>query len=107
MSLYDKANKKTGPYKLLALDGGGIRGMITLEVLAKIEATLRESLGADKNFVLADYFDYVAGTSTGGIIATAISLGMSVTDIQKFYKDSGETMFDKAFITKRLGTSKK
>jgi uncharacterized protein len=98
MSIYDEANKKTGPYKLLALDGGGIRGMITLEVLAKIEATLRESLGAGKNFVLADYFDYVAGTSTGAIIATAISLGMSVEKIKEFYQNSGEKMFDKAFI---------
>lgn len=98
MSIYDKANKKTGPYKLLALDGGGIRGMITLEVLAEIEATLREALGADRNFVLADYFDYVAGTSTGGIIATAISFGMSVAEIQEFYRKSGERMFDKAFI---------
>lgn len=82
MSLYDKANKKTGPYKLLALDGGGIRGMITLEVLAKIEATLRFALGSDESFVLADYFDYIAGTSTGAIIATALSLGMSVAKIQ-------------------------
>ena len=98
MSIYDKANKKNPPYKLLALDGGGIRGMISLEVLAEIESTLRSSLGADENFVLADYFDYVAGTSTGAIIATCISWGMSVKDIQKFYQDSGKQMFDKAFI---------
>ncbi|WP_353931396.1 patatin-like phospholipase family protein [Okeanomitos corallinicola TIOX110] len=104
MSIYEKADKKTGPYKLLALDGGGIRGMMTLEVLAEIEATLRNSLGADENFVLADYFDYVAGTSTGAIIATAISLGMSVADIQKFYRQSGERMFDKAFILSITGT---
>jgi patatin-like phospholipase/acyl hydrolase len=50
MSFYDKANKKTEPYKLLALDGGGIRGLITLEVLANIEATLREALGRDERF---------------------------------------------------------
>ncbi|MGF1672823.1 MAG: patatin-like phospholipase family protein [Rivularia sp. (in: cyanobacteria)] len=98
MSIYDKANKKNPPYKLLALDGGGIRGMISLEVLAEIEATLRSSLGADKNFVLADYFDYVAGTSTGAIIATCISWGMSIAEIKKFYQESGEKMFDKAFI---------
>lgn len=98
MSIYDKANKKTGPYKLLALDGGGIRGMITLEVLAKIEDTLRDKLGADDKFVLADYFDYIAGTSTGAIIASALSLGLPVADIQKFYRESGEKMFDKAFI---------
>ncbi len=98
MSIYDKANKKTGPYKLLAIDGGGIRGMISLEVLAEIEAILRKALGADENFVLADYFDYVAGTSTGGIIATCIAKGMSVAKIKKFYQDSGKEMFDKAFI---------
>lgn len=102
MSIYNKANKKTEPYKLLALDGGGIRGLITLEVLAKIEATLQKALGRDKSFVLADYFDYIAGTSTGAIIATALSLGMSVTDIQKFYKETGEKMFAKAFILRRL-----
>ncbi|MBV6623090.1 MAG: patatin-like phospholipase family protein [Rivularia sp. (in: Bacteria)] len=99
MSIYNKANKKNPPYKLLALDGGGIRGMITLQVLAEIEATLRSSLGKEnEKFVLADYFDYVAGTSTGAIIATCISWGMSVKEIQKFYRESGEKMFDKAFI---------
>lgn len=98
MSIYDKANKKTGPYKLLALDGGGIRGLMTLEVLAKIEATLREALGRDESFVLADYFDYIGGTSTGAIIGTALSLGWSVAKIQSFYRECGETMFDKAFL---------
>ena len=98
MSLYDKVNKKTGPYKLLALDGGGIRGVMTLEVLAKIEATLKEALGCDDNFLLADYFDYIAGTSTGAIIATALSFGMSVAEVKKFYQDSGKRMFDKAFL---------
>ena len=98
MSIYDKANKKNPPYKLLALDGGGIRGMISLEVLAEIESTLRSSLGTDEKFVLSDYFDYVAGTSTGAIIATCISWGMSVAEIKKFYQDGGEKMFDKAFI---------
>ena len=44
--------------KLLALDGGGIRGLITIEVLAKIEQLLQKELGRDDSFVLADYFDY-------------------------------------------------
>ncbi|MBD2500025.1 patatin-like phospholipase family protein [Anabaena azotica] len=97
MSYIDKANKKTGPYKLLALDGGGIRGLITLQVLAKIEETLRQQLGRDENFVLADYFDYIAGTSTGAIIATALSKGMSVAEIQEFYDKTGKDMFDTRF----------
>ncbi len=98
MTAYEKANKKNGPYKLLALDGGGIRGVITLEILEKIESTLRSALGRDNTFVLADYFDYIAGTSTGAIIGTALSYGMSVAAVKKFYQESGETMFDKDFI---------
>jgi hypothetical protein len=76
--------------------------MIAVEVLAEIEDILREKAGGKKSFVLADYFDYIAGTSTGGIIAACLSLGMSVAKIRKFYEDSGEEMFDKASILKRF-----
>ncbi len=91
-----------GPKKILALDGGGIRGMITVEVLAEIENLLRQKLGRGDDFVLADYFDFVAGTSTGAIIAACISIGMRVSDIRTFYIESGEEMFDKAFLLKRF-----
>jgi len=76
--------------------------MITVEVLAEIENLLRKKLKRGPDFVLADYFDFVAGTSTGAIIATCISLGMKMADIRDFYVKSGEAMFDKAFILKRL-----
>ena len=89
------------PRKLLALDGGGIRGVITLEYLAKIEQDLKQKLGKDDHFRLCDYFDYIAGTSTGAIIATGLALGMSVRELQDFYRDKGRDMFDKNFITKR------
>jgi uncharacterized protein len=101
MSLQDKKDKE-GPRKLLALDGGGIRGIVTLEVLAKIEGELQNKLGRDDDFLLADYFDYVAGTSTGAIIATCLSLGMRVDEIRDFYIDSGPAMFDKAILLRRL-----
>jgi len=91
-----------GPKKILALDGGGIRGMMTVEVLAEIEHLLRQKLGGDEKFVLADYFDFVAGTSTGAIIAACISLGMKVSDIRDFYISSGQEMFDKASLLKRF-----
>ncbi|MDP2840886.1 MAG: patatin-like phospholipase family protein [Candidatus Methanoperedens sp.] len=91
-----------GPKKILALDGGGIRGLMTVEVLAEIENLLRQKLGRGDDFVLADYFDFVAGTSTGAIIAACISIGMKVSDIRKFYISSGEEMFDKAFLLKRF-----
>lgn len=101
MTAADKINAP-GPKRLLALDGGGIRGLMTVEVLAKIEVLLRERLGRGEDFALADYFDFVAGTSTGAIIAACISLGMKVADIREFYVQSGAEMFDKANVLKRL-----
>lgn len=88
--------------KLLALDGGGIRGLIAVEALAGIEDQLRRDRGSD--FRLADEFDYVAGTSTGAIIATCVALGMTVAKIRDFYLESGEAMFDKASLLRRFRT---
>ena len=99
---YIERIKAPGPKKILALDGGGIRGMMTVEILAGIEEMLRKALNRGSDFVLADFFDYVAGTSTGAIIATCISCGMSVTEIREFYKSNGKEMFDKAFILEKF-----
>jgi predicted acylesterase/phospholipase RssA len=94
--------QKSPPYRLLALDGGGIRGIITIEVLAELERVLQQALGKDDTFVLADYFDYVGGTSTGAVIATCLCLGMRVGTIRQFYLDSAELMFSKSSIFNRL-----
>jgi predicted acylesterase/phospholipase RssA len=102
MSLKDKL-QKTGARKLLACDGGGIRGIISVEILAKIEADLRASSGKPE-LVLADYFDYVAGTSTGAIIATLVALGFSTEQIRDFYLKSGAEMFEKAKLWERFRT---
>ena len=101
MSVENRTTSKR-PKKILALDGGGIRGMMTVEVLAKIEKILQNRLGREDDFVLSDYFDFVSGTSTGAIIAAGISLGMKVDDIRNFYLDSGRQMFDKAFLLRRF-----
>jgi hypothetical protein len=92
---------RKGPRKLLAVDGGGIRGVLSLQILAEIESVLIAKSGRS-DYRLADYFDYVAGTSTGGIIATGISVGMSVREIMDFYLNNGAAMFDKAGILRRL-----
>jgi patatin-like phospholipase/acyl hydrolase len=100
MTFHDRL-KKDGRKQLLALDGGGIRGVITLEILARIESLLRlRENNAD--LVLGDYFDYIAGTSTGAIIATCLSLGMSVAAVQNFYIESGPDMFDRARLLRRF-----
>jgi patatin-like phospholipase/acyl hydrolase len=87
--------------KLLTCDGGGIRGILSLDVLGGIEKMLRDKLN-DSNLVLSDYFDYVAGTSTGAIIATCIARGMAVDDIKKFYLTSGPAMFTRAGVLERF-----
>jgi patatin-like phospholipase/acyl hydrolase len=101
MSVQEKLSK-SGPRKLLALDGGGIRGILSIEVLAEIERLLQQELRKDDAFVLADYFDYIAGTSTGAIIATCLSLGWRVEKLRRFYHDKAEEMFNRASLLKRL-----
>ena len=91
-----------GPKKILSCDGGGILGLISVEILAKMEDDLRVKLGRGAEFVLADYFYFVCGTSTGAIIAACISAGMSMPRIRQFYVESGQEMFDKACLLKRL-----
>ena len=72
MSLWGHLEDRYGtqrPRKLLALDGGGIRGVLSLQVLIKMEGLLREQSGQGEDFRLCNYFDYIGGTSTGAIIA--------------------------------------
>jgi patatin-like phospholipase/acyl hydrolase len=101
MTLSEKISAP-GPKRILALDGGGIRGIITLEILAKIESLLREKSGRRDDFGLADYFDFIAGTSTGAIIGAALSLGMTVSDICSFYLETGREMFEQASVLRRF-----
>ena len=92
---------RRGPRKLLAIDGGGIRGVLSLHILGRIEELLLQA-SKRQDYRLADYFDYVAGTSTGGIIAAGIALGMSIAEILDFYVRNGSAMFDKASLMQRL-----
>lgn len=78
--------------RILSLDGGGIRGIFSLEILLHIEALLRGHFGAPE-FVLADHFDFFAGTSTGAIIAACLSWGMPVEKILAMYEEHGKAMF--------------
>ena len=90
------------PRRLLALDGGGILGIITLGILREIERQLADASGEGDAFRLGRYFDYVGGTSTGAIIATGLAVGMSVSDLIDFYKRAGPLMFERRFLLSRL-----
>src|SRR2546423_12361030 len=72
-----------GPKRILSLDGGGVRGVISVAFLERIEATLTAQAG--ENVRLGDWFDLVGGTSTGAIIATGLALGKSTGDLKDIY----------------------
>jgi hypothetical protein len=97
---YEARQAANGPKKLLALDGGGIRGTLTLEVLAALESKLRERYGP--GCVLSDFFDYIGGTSTGAIIAAALALGQPVGDIRRKYETLARRVFKKRFLPLQL-----
>ena len=112
-----------GPKRILAFDGGGVRGAISVAFLERIETIFtehqrkvltdyieaKERAGiADENLVaartklaapvrLADWFDLVGGTSTGALIAGAIALGFNTKDIKTFYLDRAPHVFQRPF----------
>jgi hypothetical protein len=86
--------------RILALDGGGIRGVFTLQILAAIEQIFRREHGRDQ-LVLAEVFDLIAGTSTGAIIATFLSWGLPVREIERLYIESGPSMFARSSWTQQ------
>jgi hypothetical protein len=89
--------KDDRPRRMLALDGGGIRGLITLGILQNIETMIGEKTGLP----LHQYFDYIGGTSTGAIIAASLACGMTTADLIKFYQDYGREMFDPSALMER------
>ena len=71
--------------RILSIDGGGIKGVVPAAFLAQLEEALGESI--------THYFDLIAGTSTGGIIALGLGLGLSAADILHFYEHLGPAIF--------------
>jgi patatin-like phospholipase len=93
------------PKRILSLDGGGIRGILTLEYLGVIESMLRKRSGRD-DFRLCDYFDLIGGTSTGSIIAAGLACGLSVDGLKQLYRDLGKTVFVSKLYRKGILTPK-
>jgi hypothetical protein len=87
----------TRPRRLLTFDGGGMRGIIALEIAQRIEMQLAKMTGEGDNFRLGNYFDYIGGTSTGAIIATGLALGKTVRELIEFYTTSSALMFEKSW----------
>src|ERR1700730_16069457 len=73
-------------FRILSLDGGGICGVFPAALLTRLEEHLEHPIGR--------YFDLIAGTSTGGIIAIGLGLGLPANEILKLYVEQGPAIFD-------------
>jgi uncharacterized protein len=80
-----------GPKRILALDGGGVRGAISVAFLERIEAVLARRF--NRQVLLGHWFDLIGGTSTGAIIAGALAIGFTVTDVRRFYHELAPKVF--------------
>ncbi len=83
-------------FRILSLDGGGLRGVVSATILKQVESQIR----AEENKSLTEYFDMVAGTSTGAILAAGIALGRTSEEMITLYKDRAREIFPQR--TRRL-----
>lgn len=74
-------------FKVLSIDGGGIKGLYSAKILEQFEERF--------NCRIADYFDLICGTSTGGLIALALSLKIPVSEVSNLYYSRGKQIFKK------------
>lgn len=85
--------KNTRKKRILTIDGGGVKGAFPASFLASIESMTGKRV--------SDYFDLIVGTSTGGIIALGMGMGMSSTDLRNFYVEYGPRIFESPPCWKR------
>jgi|GEM_PF-4790854 len=86
--------KPEKPFKILCIDGGGIKGILPASLFSLVEKNI---LGGEP---IADYVDMICGTSTGGIIGLGLSLNKSADTIKDLYLNRGDEIFPR---TLRLG----
>lgn len=89
-----------GPRRLLAIDGGGLLGLIPAEALILVEEQLNQITGTAKP--LCDRFDLIGGTSTGAILAAGLALGLSARELRDFYLRFGQEIFTKVWFGARF-----
>jgi patatin-like phospholipase/acyl hydrolase len=81
--------------KVLSLNGGGVKGLFTVTVLAEIERIL--TVKTQKEVKIGDYFDLITGTSIGGILALGLASGKSARELEKIFTEEAQSIFPKSF----------
>ncbi|MCD4664443.1 MAG: patatin-like phospholipase family protein [Bacteroidales bacterium] len=100
-----KGNQSQKEFKILSIDGGGIRGVFPAQILAEIESHLKAESEEKEDINIYEYFDLICGTSTGGVLAIALGLGISATQLKKLYLKNVQTIFGsgKSFVRNFFG----
>ncbi|MCT7979827.1 patatin-like phospholipase family protein [Laspinema olomoucense] len=81
-------------YRILALDGGGIRGVIAARIIQEIEKEIHQPFN--------QYFDMIVGTSTGSILAAGLAIGLSPATIIQIYRQEGRRIFNSSWFKKNI-----
>jgi len=92
---------ETRPFRILSLDGGGIRGYYTAKLLAGLLRHFETRTGRT-GMDLGKGFDLISGTSTGGILASALALGKRPETIAELYRQNGPAIFPERFPKFRI-----
>jgi Patatin-like phospholipase len=87
----------TAEKRMLALDGGGVRGIVSIAFLERIEELLKERSGRGDDFRLSDHFDLIGGTSTGAIIAAGIATGRTMAEVKSLYEELAPQVFHRSW----------
>jgi patatin-like phospholipase/acyl hydrolase len=100
-------SQPTDRFRILCVDGGGIRGLIPARVIAELERRLQREAGPEAR--ASDYFHMFAGTSTGGLVALSLTApdpkrpdrpAVSGEDLARFYTEDGPEIFHRSLLHK-------
>lgn len=101
MTEQDKKPDNPHLFKILSLNGGGVKGMFTISVLAQLEQIIEEKTGL-QNIKVGDYFDLITGTSIGGIMALGLAAGHSARYLEARFQEDAPKIFPKSNALCRL-----
>jgi len=98
----------TQKFRILSINGGGIRGVFPAALLGRVEDVYRKQRKVDgrppdqDDRPLARHFDLICGTSTGGLIALGLGLGKSAAEIRDFYLNHGDSIFPNGWLARHI-----